>query len=148
MSRLLTYAAWEALKPHLLGIKIVLDDEVKVHGRKNRAGQPIKNCISKGKALLLSTKRGSLGLLIKKRIDNNGYRFLEYTGATLGAGEFAIETMVILDIFSTLLYLNDTPKNSLIVFLFDADNIIIELSGDDCRDDDSGGDGVKVRLPS
>lgn len=151
MQKQMNNSYWvSSIKPNLRSELASLQSLINTDALKDRTGKPLTNCISKNKALRLTNKRGSLGLLIHKRVIGSGYKFSDYSGGELGEREFVIDTATINDFFSgSPLFSGDSPdKKSLIVYRFPVNFILVEISGNECNDTDPGGDGVKVKLPT
>lgn len=139
MSKILTLTNYQSsiIDPN----PIETDDYLRSHGRRDATRNPIKDCVSKVKAL--NRINLSNGLLIKLKQSGNGFHFEKYNSAvTLGVGEYAITSETIVVIFS------DSSINSLIVYPCEGDSIVIEIATDRCNDGGAGGDGTKVKVPT
>lgn len=149
MSKILKIDEFAQLIPKLFVEKNRLKSELNIQCKRKKNGEYVSSCISRDRAIDICKK--SDGLYIRKNTKKNGFAFGKFTnGTVLSEGEFAMESDVILKIFSdTKFHETDSiDRESLIFYFFNADKIIFEISELRCNDDGSGGDGVKVRIPT
>jgi hypothetical protein len=107
----------------------------------------INTCIDKRNALRLLSKPNSIGIRIRYNPASRKLTKAKLLATDLISGTDLIPNYFGISSDSVRQLLSNTEINSLIFYICDTDVLIIEKSKDRCSEDETGGEGLKVKIP-